>query len=182
MNKVLLEEIVRHVFSNFAVIPSHYVNLDKSKSLARQEYLLQDKLSFELDNQVIRRNIWGCQISADPQEFKVLLGDCSQEKGVLEFAMIAQLKGAPFYGLYLALGELIQPEPMLACSLNGKDWMECNTYLQATFLAGMEQVRDLGLSWNKCANYTEQHEALLSFIRYHAMVYEVSDEGKEEGF
>ncbi len=181
MNPVLLEEVVKHVFANFGVIPSYFVNRNKSKTLIASEYLLPDKISFDLDDQVVRKNVWGCQISADTQELKVLLSDCSQEKGILEFAMVVQLKGAPSYGLYIVCGDGIEPEPLLACSLNGKEWMECNTYLQATFLAGMEQVRDLGLHWNKCNNYEGQYEAMMSFIKYHTALYEVNNEGQEEG-
>jgi hypothetical protein len=187
MNRVLLEEIVKHIFSNFAVYPSLYVDFNKSKSLMRNEYLLSDKLTFESEGEDSQNSIWGCQLSADTQELKVLLGDCSLTKNLPEMAMVIQLKNLPFYGLYLVgqeqfdpatqiePPEFIDPEPMIACSLNGKDWMECNTFLQATFLAAMEQVRDVGLTWSKCSNYKDQHSALLSFIRYHDLVYRDDD-------
>lgn len=193
MNRVLLEEVVKHIFANFAIYPSLFVDLNKSKSLMRNEYLLPEKLSFESDGETSSNRLWGCQISADTQELKILLGDCSLTKTIPELAMVVQLKNTPLYGLYLVgpeqidptkqIGaEYVDPEPMLACSLNGKDWMECNTFLQATFLAGMEQVRDVGLAWNKCTNYEDQHKALLSFIRYHDLVYKEDNERQEKRF
>lgn len=185
MNKTLMENIVRHVFANLAVIPSNFVNLDRTKFLMDKDFLLHDKISFVTDNEgVIHNKLWGCQISAEQQEIKILLGDCSQEKDIPEYALLVQLKNAPAYGVYLVYNDLVpdkaDSEPLIACSLDGKEWLECQTYLQATFLAGMEQIRDIGLSWNKCTNYKIQFESLLSFIKFHNTTYEAKYEGQKD--
>jgi hypothetical protein len=178
MNKVLMENIVRHVFANLAVIPSAFVNVDKTKSLMSKDFLLNDSLSFENESGIIRNKIWGCQISTEQQELKILLGDCSPEKQTPEYCLVVQLKDAPAYGIYLVCNSE-DSEPLIACTLNGKDWMECQTYLQATFLAGMEQIRDVGLSWNKCSDYKNQYDLMVSFIDFHNAVYEAKYEGQE---
>ena len=176
MNKKLLEEIVKHVFANLAVIPSNFVNIDKSKSIMNKEFLLSKILSFELEGNSVERKIWGCQISSDQKELKMLLTDCWQEKDIPELYLVIQLKDAPAYGVQLTYEPNptsfeIQSDTMIACSVNNKDWMVCNTYLQATFLAGMEQLKDLGLKWNKCQDYSKQYDLLLSFIKYHDSCY-----------
>jgi hypothetical protein len=71
----------------------------------------------------------------------------------------------------------INSEALIACSLDGKAWMECQTYLQATFLAGMEQVRDVGMNWSKCLDYKVHYESLLTFIKFHHTLYEGQYEG-----
>lgn len=173
MNHELMGEIIKHVMANLAIIPSSFVNLDKSKSLMTKEYLLHDKLSFQNeDGNVIYNDIWGCQISTGEQELKFLLGNCgSQEQNLFECCLIIQLKDSPAYGLYLVYDDYINSidnnESLIAVTLNSKDWLSCNTYLQATFLAGMEQVREAGLAWNKCTDYKSQHELMLSFIKYY---------------
>lgn len=178
-----MEQIVRHVMSNLAIVPASFVDLDRSKSLRSKEFLLNEKLSFQKENgQVFTKNVWGCQIVIDHKEMKILLGDCSQEKDLLEFCVVVQLQDAPAYGLYLAFNDLSDPEtyeaePLIAVTLNNTDWMECSTYLQGTFLAGMEQIRDLGLPWTKCTNYSEQYNLMLSFIKFHDSFYEVKNEG-----
>jgi hypothetical protein len=184
MNPILREEIVRHVFSNLGVIPSKFINQDKSKSLMSKEYLLNEHLLFEDESgDVIENKVWGCQMSAESQEIKVILGDCTQDSRVPEFCLLVQLKDAPAYGLYLLydglVDEPLDSECMLAYSLDSKGWLECNTYLQATFLAGMEQIKDVGFGWSKCTNYQSQYQALLSFIRFHSSINEVYDEGQE---
>jgi hypothetical protein len=183
MNRILMEDIVRHILSNLAIIPSSFVDPDKTKSLMSKDYLLPEKISFEAESEVIKNKVWGCQISVEQQELKFLLGDCTQEKNIPEYCLVVKLKDAPAYGMYLVYNDLVggqvDSEPLIACTLNGKEWMECQTYLQATFLAGMEQVRDVGLGWSKCTDYKENYELLLSFIQFHNTVYEAKYEGQE---
>lgn len=181
MNLNLRAEIVKHVFANFGVIPSQFVN-DKSRSLLNKEYLLPEKLSFEDDNDIITENkIWGCQLSADIQEIKILLADCTQEENAPEYCLLIQLKDAPAYGIYLtfneSFGDQVGSACMIAYSLDSKSWMECSTFLQATFLSGMEQIRETGFAWNKASNYQPQYQALVSFIKYHSDIYEAEHEG-----
>jgi hypothetical protein len=177
MNKQLLDSIVKHVFANLAVIPSDFVNLDRSKSLMEKEYLLDRKLNFSGEGKA--GQVWGCQMSSDQQEVKFLLGDCSLDSNTLEYCLLVTLKGAPSYGLYLVQSDEFDSEPMIACTIDGKSWLECNTFLQASFLAGMEQIRDTGLSWRKCQNFSEEFDKLVSFIAFHQSVYGGSDEGQE---
>lgn len=182
MNYVLMEQVIRHVMANLAIVPASFVNIAKTKSLTSKEFILKEKLIFETEEGTISNRIWGCQISAEQQEIKLLVGDCSQDKETLEYCLIVQLKDSPAYGLYLAYSSKddFSAEPMIAVSVNSKDWMECSTYLQATFLAGMEQVRDLGIGWTKCSDYTESYELMLQFIKFHTEFYEASYEGQED--
>lgn len=178
MNAHLRKEIVKHVFANLGIISSDFVSRKLSKSLMDDEFLLRTTLIFEDENGgAIRNKVWGCQISADVQEIKILLGACSEYKDIAEFAVIVQLKNAPAYGVYLVCNDKVDSEALISCTINQKDWMECGTYLQATFLAGMEQIRDIGLSWNKCTDYESQYQLMLSFIKYHRSVYGDNNEG-----
>lgn len=182
MNKNLTEEIVKHIMANFLIIPSEHINQETNQPLISKEYLLNEKLTFEVDDVKIINKTYGCQLAIGEQDIKILLGNCTVEKEVPEFCLIVQLKGAPFYGMYLCYTDLLEEksdaEIMLGCSLDGKSWMECNTYLQATFLAGMEQIKDTGLTWEKCIDYKDQQNALLSFLVYHSEIY---GENENEG-
>ena len=176
MNKDLLEQIVKHVFSNLMVIPSSHVNFNKSKSLADKEYLVPDVISFDVEGseEQQKNRVWGCQISAEQQEVKMLLGDCTEDKNFPEYALIMHLKDAPIYGVYLVNNlkdSKVESDPMIAVSMDGKSWLECGTFLQSTFLAGMEQIRELGLAWHKASNYKNEYDALLSFINFHHSIY-----------
>jgi hypothetical protein len=172
MNFVLRDSIVKHILSNFAILPSSFVKLEGTKSLKDKGFLLEETLPFTNEDGTISKNkVWGCQIAAEAQELKILLGDCSQEGGDPEYSLLVSGKDLPSYGVYFVDGKQGH-ESLIACTLDGKDWMECQTYLQATFLAGMEQIRDIGSNWSKCINCKDQHIALMNFIKFHNMVYE----------
>jgi hypothetical protein len=176
MNKALLKEIVAHIYAHFAIIPSDFVNLDKTQSLMAPYYLLNDKISFEVEGNSYQGKIWGCQMSIGQKEIKVLLGDCTLDKEFPEFVMIVQPKDAPTYGLYLMYNEMSsQPgdsQPMIAVSPDGgKGWMQCNTHLQATFLAAMEQARELRMPWEKCDEHRSLYQAMVSFLKFHLEIY-----------
>lgn len=182
MNKALTENIIRHILYNFAILPCSFIDSNKTKSLKSKEFLISETLPFEYNEENISNHVWACQISAEKQEVKIILGDCKQENNIKEFCLLVELKDAPIYGMYLVINDdmNISSEPLIACSIDGKDWMECQTFLQATFLAGMEQIRDAGFSWNKCSEYKNQYNSMLSFIKFHNKIYEVKDEGEKD--
>jgi hypothetical protein len=170
MNNILLEQIIRHILANLLVIPSNFISPD-SKSILDNEYLLDDKLSFILENdKVISHKVWGCQFSANEREIKLIATNCSEDSEK-EWALLVQLKDAPAYGIYLIDNNSEDCEPMIACSVEKIGWLKCNTYLQATFLAGMEQLKEIQFKWHKCVNYKEHLELLKSFIQYHDQTY-----------
>lgn len=184
MNHKLTEQIAYHILANLGVLPSVFVNREVTKSIIDKPYLLSEKISLENDRgEVIHKNIYGCQARiADSKEFKMLLADCTETEGWPEYCLLVQLKDAPAFGVYLIYvgsDDDIDPEALIAVSSDKENWMPCSTYLQATFLAGMEQVRDTGFAWSKCTNYQEQYKQLLSFIKFHHGFYGVSDEGQE---
>jgi hypothetical protein len=186
MNEKLTEEIAHHILANLGALPSDFVNIEQTRLILDKQFILPEKASFETeDGRLLQKNIYGCQISVtDKKEFKILLADCSQEKNVPEFALVLQLKDAPMFGIYLIYNRLVedppQAEAMIAVNTDGKYWIPCNTYLQATFLAGMEQLRDISVGWSKLKDYKPHHSQLLSFIKFHDNFFEVStDEGQE---
>lgn len=170
MNPLLTEAIIKHILSQLGVLPSPYVDPKKTKSLLNKDFLLMEKLSFQdEDGKTFKNDIWGCQLSLGQQEVKILLGDCSQD-GTSEYCLLIQLKDAPTYGLYLVCDEVA--EPLIAAIANETGWFPCSTFLQATFLAGMEQIKDTYLTWGRCVDYKIQHDMLLSLIKYHDALYE----------
>lgn len=190
MNTVLRTEIIKHIYACFGVYQSSWINKATSRSLMDKNWLLSSKITFQgLEN---TGDVWGCQLSTSDQELKIVLADCSEPfdydnadindaaLSPVEFAMLVQLKNAPCYGLYLAWNARGILEPMIAVSVKEGEWMECNTFLQSSFLSGMEQVRDTGLKWNKCTSHQEEFKKLLSFIEYHQAFYGVPHEGKED--
>lgn len=183
MNYKLTEQIVFHIFAHLGIVPASFVNRELTKSIIDKQYLLSEKITLESDGEIVHKNIYGCQaIVADSKEIKMLLADCTETEGWPEYCLLIQLKNAPAFGAYLIYtgsDDDIDSESLIAVSPDKEHWMPCSTYLQATFLAGMEQVRDSSFAWSKCKDYQEQYKQLLAFIKFHHGFYGVSDEGQE---
>lgn len=171
MNHALLKEIVSHVMAHFRIIPSSLIDRQRTDSLLSPTYLLPEKIVFEEEGESYYGKTWGCQISMSFIDVKVMLGECTTNSEFPEFALVIQPKDAPVYGLYLCFNELstepLDSQPDLCVSINGKEWMECNAYLQGTFLAATEQLRETKFPWTKCTNYQDLYKVLLSFMSFH---------------
>ena len=184
MNQKLTEEIVYHILANMGIFPTDFVNKEFTKSILDKQFLLPEKITFEGTSGVISKEVYGCQISiANSKDFKILLADCTQEKDIPEYCLFVQLKDAPAFGVYLIFNRLVDDqsdcEAMIAVNTDKKFWIPCTMYLQGTFLAGMEQLRDLGYGWTKCTEYKTHYEQLLSFIKFHDSFFGGFDEGEE---
>jgi hypothetical protein len=185
MNRQLTEEIIYHILSSIGVLPAAFIKQDTLQSLIDKQFLLSEKITFQSETgESIVKNVYGCQMSVtDSKEFKMLLADCTQEADLPEYCLLVQLKDSPVFGLYLLFNHLAENPPdseaMIAVSSDGKHWMPCSMYLQATFLAGMEQLKDLAFGWGKCTSYQDLYQQMLSFIKFHSKFYEVEDEGQK---
>lgn len=181
MNKLLLETICRHIYEGFLLIPSGMVDPDYSKGLLGKEFLLKKSLKFDYTDGVLPesafKSVWGCQMSVQNTTIKVLCGDCSVDSNK-EYALIVHHSGSPIYGVYSAFNKdlLVEQEALIAVSTDGEGWLECNTFLQASFLAAIEQMKELGLAWNKCEDFNKEFNALRSFIYFHDGLLEKQNE------
>ena len=174
-----MEQIVQHIFANLGILPVSFVDQERSRSLLDKEFLLSRHILFKDNNsQVIKNNVYGCQFSFGQKDFRILLGDCSQNKEIPEFAVVIQLTDNPAYGLYLAC-DPEEMEALITVSINQTDWMPCDTFLQATLLAAMEQLKSLNLVWGKCTDFQKHYEMLVSLVSFHHSYYEVNNEGEE---
>jgi hypothetical protein len=170
MNQTLLREIVFHIYAHFGILPSDFINVKTSTSLLDPRFLLKEKLTFEIEGSLHKGKIWGGHMALLKQEVQVLVADCGAGTLVYDFAMIVQAKEAPTYGLYLSDDE--EDQALIGVSVDqGKNWMPANTGLQATFLAAMEQLRDLQMPWKKIEEYQSVHQALISFVKFHQRMF-----------
>lgn len=173
MNFILTQEIINHVFSGLGITADSNTRF---KSLKSSEFLLSEKVSFEdSEGRNLNNNVWGVQFTIENSEMKIILADCTIDKNILEYALLVRLKDNPSYGLYSSYpveGNKVDAKPLIAVSVDSNNWMECNTYFQATFLAGMEYAKDSSYFASPCKNYKDDYNLLLSFIKYYNQLYE----------
>lgn len=182
MSNKLTEEIINHIFSNLFIINNSQFDNNKFKSLKSDDFILNKNISFEDENgQEIKKNIWGVQIMIEKQPFKMLLADCSIEPNIAEYCLIVSLSDAPTYGVYscYSFKDPLDSQALIAISVDKQNYMQCNMYLQATFLAGMENLKDIPYTMEKVSDYDQEYNLLLSFLNYHNFIFGDNNEGQE---
>jgi len=178
MNKHLTEAILKHVYKNFGIIKGSV-----SKSILDNQYLISNVLKLDKNDEVIHKNMWSCKFKIEDAELKILTGDISLEPEISEYFLFIKFDENSIYGCYLNW-ETADPnkhfindsEPMIAFNISEKNWVECSTYLQSTFLSGLEQMKDLNLSPIKNKEYEPLFDYMISFMDFYNDYYPSRDE------
>ena len=165
MNK-LTNEIINHIFLKLGVINKDlgqiYSSISDDRYLLNRKITLVDDSEQEFDN-----NIWSSKLDISlEKDLRFLLADCSI--GDSEYALLISLKDSPEYALYYSDDP---SQCLISCNLNGA-WIEATMYMQASFLAGMEQMKDLNSPLIENNKYDDLYERLIDFIKYHDEVIE----------
>lgn len=191
MNQKLTHEIVSHIFERLLVIKSNDINQDKFKSILSPEFLFTKKIVFEQDGNDFHNDIWGAQIKTTDNTIKIIVADCQLHNTQMvpvinnnleninyEYCLIVSSDQFPCYGAYFADQNYSNNYSLISVSMDkGKTWLPCQTYLQATFLAAMEQLKDMIYPWNKCLDYNKEYDMLRSFLSHREQLFEVENEG-----
>ncbi len=147
----LTNEILLHVFSNLGVVVPTKVPLQSST------FLLPETISLDFDDGEKKLKLWGTEVDINSKKLKMLLTDLTDNKNEKEYALVVQLDDCPAYGCYLCLESTVIDKNvprhgLIFFSLQENTWVATNTYLQASFLAGMEQLKDVLSTWNKSSD------------------------------
>lgn len=157
----LTQEIVKHIFTKLGV----GTDLHKAyTSIIDSNFLLDRKLCLVNDeDEEINNSMWSCKLTVEDKDFRLFLADCSTLNDK-EYALIVSLQGSPEYGCYFSITD---PESSsIECLLNGF-WTPATVYMQAAFLTGMEQIKDLSMPWQFNDKTDDLYEKLVDFIKHH---------------
>jgi len=156
----LTHEIAAYILEGFGI------NSNK-KSIKTDEYKTSSVIKFEYKDNIIERNIYSIKSIADDREIKIYFLDISSSD-VEEYAFIIGIDKLPIYGIYFyEEGDDIRSS--ICTSADKQNWLECNIFLQATFLAGMESIKELNFvwKWDKNDLSEQEKELVFSFIDHY---------------
>lgn len=159
--------IVKHVFKNLGIFN------DVPISICDEVFLTDKQISYFGDDGDKFAPVWVCQTSVEGKKLSIictsLVTPSEDHIDDTENFVVVKLEGQPAYGCYLlsaGSGTFIE-SGFIATELKPKTWVPTTTFLQATFLAGMEQLRDLTSKYDPVSNSEEFFTLLKDFITYH---------------
>lgn len=158
----LTQEIVKHILTKLGVSNDNLHNA--YNSIMNDSFLMERQLVLiNEDNEEVSNQMWSCKISVEEKDFRLLLADCST-MGEQEYALIVALEGSPEYGVYYSITD--PSACYIGCLLNGF-WVTSTIYMQASFLTGMEQIKDLSSPWVRNDRTDDLFEKLAKFVSHH---------------
>lgn len=153
----LTDAIIEHIFKNLGLY-NHQVPV----SICHDIFLTKEQISFFLEKELFAP-VWACQTSINDKKLSII---CTSF-GYDERFVVVKLDGNPAYGLYLdydAHDKYVNG--FIATEIKSKAWIPTTIFLQATFLAGMEQLKDLTSKYDKASGLEELFLLLKEFIAY----------------
>jgi hypothetical protein len=158
-NQKLLDQILNHIYGNLGLTRK------VATPITTDAFCLKESLLFSDEDGDHKALLWSAQTDIGAT-MKILCADFSLDN--YEYALIVELEKCPAYGCYLCLDKFKSNKEvydgLLTFFSNGK-WLVANTYLQATFLAGMESVKNFNAPWvpGKDYNLIEKMKSFISF-------------------
>lgn len=190
-NQPLTNAIAEHIFANLGVFGTVMTSITQdtfltSKTIA-YEPSFEDQLDAEKGNELIAK-VFACQTSTGAKKLSLIYSplktSCKKHIQSFEHFLLVKLEGSPAYGCYLLDCDLDEEKAdgFIATELTPKNWIPTTTYIQATFLAGMEQLKDL-FSQYKAIEAADLEELLISlkeFIAFQGIIAAAENEMVEE--
>lgn len=160
-------QILNHIYSQLGI------NSYRLISIMSDKYLLSDMIAFEdLDGNAHQCKLWGVQIKSPQAKFRLIVGDLSTDQSNPEYCLVVHMENCPVYGAVVSYEDDRPDNATLLFSIKDNKWLPTNTYIQATFLAGMESLKDLSAGWEKLPDKSDLIGTIRSLISFH-------DEGLE---
>jgi hypothetical protein len=164
MNNELTNAIVKHLFTGLGIYGEVPV------SLRHQLFLTDQQIAFDDEKgEAKMAPVWAGETKIENKKFSFIYTSLVMKDFPTEDFLVVKLDDNPGYGCYAAAdleASDILEDGFIAVQLKSQSWIPANIYLQATFLAGMEQLKDLASRYEKSSKMEEMFGLLKDFITY----------------
>lgn len=156
----LKAEILIHIFNVLGVIPSKKTILNNCRGIIHKDYLLESKISEQLEDHVANYNVWGANLNID-DNLSILI--CPMSLDYLELNVIIAFNDINYFLSYRDY----EDDEILECDIKymveGKI-ADANVLIQANLLSGIERVLAISPSVRQLDN-TKLVEVFYDFIK-----------------
>lgn len=149
-NQILTNDIVKHVFDNLGVSKKMH------NTIHHEMFQSNKTLSYSDEDGQHKAIVYGSQAKVGDKALKIVHIKFSDDEAVL----VVRLEDCPTYGCYLG-------DRCLIGVLAKDHWVEGSMFIQASFLAGMEQLREVGTVF-VAIDVKEMFEQLKKFLMFEA--------------
>jgi hypothetical protein len=162
MNESLKQEIINHIFNKFGLLTREDVESGKREGPVSSQFLLDQKLTFEVDGEKYDNSIWSGETKVDDgSRVQFIIADLTEE--VPEYSLLLQLDSFPPYAARISLDP--EDSGSLFFGIDGK-WHEASTLFQAKILVAVESLMELYVTWSKNTDGEAIYKSLIDFLKF----------------
>ena len=169
----LTNEILLQIFSNIGAVVPTKVSLKSPSFKLNTTIDLEDEFNTKI-------SLWGAEVKLDNSKLRLLLADLTEKNDLhnKEYALVVSLQDCPAYAAYLLLESTVVDKNIprhgkIFFSLEDSNWLSTSIFLQASFLCGMEQMKEVPSVWNKMTDEQDLIEGMKLLID---KVFEIEEE------
>ena len=161
MNQNLKLEIVNHIFIRFGI--NFSANDYLKQGFIFDNMLCDLKVKVAESDVIVEKSLWTAQLQVADSLMRCMICDLSDDK-LNEYALVFRLDNLPLYGIRLS--DDIEDFGTFKYQVSPSKWIPASTFLQATVLAGIEQLADLPTNWTSCTDHVGTlHESIIDFLK-----------------
>lgn len=146
----------------------YHLGLPLDAAESRHTFVLNDdnltdtKLALDVEGETTSNPVWAAELPFQDGRARVIVSDLSDED-FREFAVAFQFQDLPQYGVRLS-SDPEDPGDIRVRTTDGQ-WIPATTLLQASILAGFEQLSAFSPLWAKCKEYSDLYESMIEFLQ-----------------
>jgi hypothetical protein len=145
----LTDEIVKYVFANLGISEPRKV------SIQHDMFKTNKTISFIEDGVKQTMPIFACQTEIHDKKFEITSLKLNNNEAIV----LVRLEGCPMYGAYLS------DECMVGVWVK-EHWIKGSMFIQASFLAGMEQMKTIGKPFDGMTDLGDMFDAMKKFLEF----------------
>lgn len=153
----LTNSIVEHILTNLGFMDQ------RDNSLFAAPLLTEHSITYEDDGTEHHYEVYACETLITQAKITMIGVSFPIDEAFKEMAVVISIENCPTYGCFFNQED---GEGLIAFTMKDNAWMAANMYVQATFLAGMEGLRDVVNPFTKCRETKDIHQTLVSFLKY----------------
>jgi hypothetical protein len=184
IEKRLTTAILEHIFTNLGVFGGY------KASITDKAFKLPETIPYEIETgkdeakETKNALIYACRSNLSGKKIDLIFSRFYQWNGIEDHDayLLVRLEGSPAYGCFLDVemtkinyNDPLSSDGFLGVQFKEKTWMEATPFLKATFLAGMEQMREMTTQFEKNDKPEEMIELLKEFIGFYDTITETTN-------
>ena len=157
---ILTNAILEYIFLNLGMMD------ERNNSILSSKLLTDKTITFDDAGKEQQYHVYACQTSIGQSKITMAGTKLNYDDNTKDMVVVVKMEDCPIYGCYISQNNKTVEDGIIAFSIKNNVWLSASVFIQASFLAGMEQLKDVIIPFDVCNKPQEIYDILVSFLKY----------------